>query len=145
MTQELIDKVWNKGKSAEDADHKFESTTDEVVPAKLYRTSRENTNMAWEVDHIFPKQILQNLGVPQDKIDDLKNLRPLQHSNNESKGTLYPDYTKVMQWDENRQYNVPCKKSVTVSDDTQRVLEKLYAPYLNGKTLVQVAKEYNKQ
>ena len=121
--------------------NRFERT--DVTPAKMCHSKHQNTDMAWEVDHIFPEQILQELGVPQNLIDDNRNLRPLHHSNNESKGTLYPDYRKIKQWDESSQSNVDCDVSVHVSSDKQDELQKLYAPYLNGRTLVDIAKAYN--
>lgn len=143
MNQDLVNKVWAKGKPAEDDDHKYESVTDGIKPAKMYRYSRKNTNMAWEVDHIFPKKILEELGVPEELINHIDNLRPLQHSNNEAKGDLFPSYNKSVCWDSERQMNASYKRNVAITEDTISKLQTLFAPYLNGKTLEQVAKEYN--
>lgn len=116
-----------------------------IIPAKLYHDSRQNSNMAWEVDHVFPKEILKGLGVPEDLIDDELNLRPLHHSNNESKGALFPSYEKVVCWDEQQQKNIQRKQSVCIKDEKIKELENLYKNYLNGKSLVEIAADYNKK
>lgn len=143
-----IDKeqVWNKGQMVpnEGEEYKYESTTDDVKPAKLYKHSRENTQMAWEIDHIFPRQILEKLGVPLELIDHIDNLRPLHHSNNESKGTLFPNYTKVVEWNEVLGKNVPIRKNVSITEKTVKRLNNLYKDYLDGYSLEQIAKAYNR-
>lgn len=141
------DKVWNKGNNVagESDSYKYELTTDDVTPAKLYKSSRENTPMAWEVDHIFPQKILEKLGVPQDMIDHIDNLRPLHHSNNEAKGTQFPNYQKTVCWDEARKENVSCNQSVRIADETIERLNNLYKEYLGGYTLEQIAEAYNRK
>lgn len=140
----LDDIAWEKGVVIEgEPDHRYEKT--DSTPAKMYKHMRRNTDMAWEVDHIFPKVILEELNVPQNLIDHEDNLRPLHHSNNEAKGSLFPSYKKKVCWDANKQKNVPCNLNVTITPETIKKLQKLYAPYLGGKFLTDIAKEYNKR
>lgn len=145
ISKEKAEKVWSMRKRAEDDEHGYECVDDGIIPAKLYHDSRLNSNMAWEVDHIFPEVILKELGVPEDLIDDELNLRPLHHSNNESKGTQFPSYEKVVCWDEKQQKNVPCNQSVFIKDEKIKELEDLYKDYLDGKTLNKIAAEYNRK
>lgn len=142
MTDKKREEVWQMGRVIpNEPNNRFERT--DVEPVKICHSKHQNTDMAWEVDHIFPEQILKELGVPQELIDDNRNLRPLHHSNNESKGTLYPYYTKIKNWDNTAQANIDCSIDVHVSADKQNDLQKLYAPYLNGRTLVDIARAYN--
>lgn len=53
---------------------------------------RDDDFFGWEVDHIVPKSLLEDNGVPQELIDDFRNLRPLNWRNNVSKGNDYPEY-----------------------------------------------------
>lgn len=145
ISKEKVEKVWSMRKRAEDDEHGYERVDDGITPAKLYHGSRQDSNMAWEVDHIYPEAILEELGVPEDLIDDLLNLRPLHHSNNESKGTLFPSYVKVVCWDDKQQKNVPCKQSVDIKVEKIKELEDLYKDYLGGRSLEEIAAEYNKK
>lgn len=144
ISKEKVENVWSMRKRAEDDEHGYERVDDGIIPAKLYHGSRKNSDMAWEVDHIFPEDILKKLGVPEDLIDNELNLRPLHHSNNESKGTKFPSYEKVVCWDEGQQKNVSCKQNVQITVEKIKELENLYKDYLNGKSLEEIAEEYNK-
>lgn len=63
---------------------------EDICGAIMEREAQENTNTSWEVDHIFPEANLKIIGVSQDKIDDDRNLQPLNAANNSSKGKDYP-------------------------------------------------------
>lgn len=54
--------------------------------------------MAWEVDHIFPYEILEFFCVPKNVINRTENLRAMHHSNNSSKGISFPTYTSRIKW-----------------------------------------------
>ena len=78
----------------------------------------------WEVDHICPKAILVSRGFKEEVIDDLRNLRPLQHENNASKGDDYPSYT-AMVMSEGRK-NIRKENNLTVNAITRRIIDELY-------------------
>ncbi|MBR3647261.1 MAG: hypothetical protein IKN59_02605 [Paludibacteraceae bacterium] len=78
----------------------------------------------WEIDHIFPKSRLEKMGFSAELIDNLHNLRPIQHSNNESKNDDYPSYTAVVTSDGNK--NIYREASLTVNDTTRNLLSQLY-------------------
>lgn len=84
--------VWEKG---------------EVIPGKDPRRFRndpcgdimewdkygdDQSPFGWEIDHTYPKGKLEKLGVPDELIHDLRNLRPMQASNNATKSDDYPVY-----------------------------------------------------
>ncbi len=78
----------------------------------------------WEVDHVYPKSKLEELGVSLDLIDNICNLRPMQHSNNESKGDDYPSYTAAVTAEGNK--NVYRAASLTVNEATRTKVSKLF-------------------
>lgn len=138
-TDKQLDAVWNKAKDAKgyNKDYKLDP-----VDAMMYRYKRHDTNMAWEVDHIFPKEILEFFEIPIDKIDNLDNLRAMQHSNNESKGLSFPKYSYAKIWDEDMQKNVDESGNATVNDTTIKKLRRLFEPLL-GMTLEEAVDKYN--
>lgn len=78
----------------------------------------------WEIDHIYPKSKLRERGVRMELIDDIRNLRPMQHSNNESKGDDYPSYMCAVTSEGNK--NKYYEGSLTVNEATRNVLAVLY-------------------
>jgi len=78
----------------------------------------------WEIDHIFPQAILQERGISAALIDDLRNLRPIQHENNASKSDDYPSYTAVVTSDDKK--NIYKEASLTVNEATRNLLAQLY-------------------
>ena len=57
-------------------------------------------------------------------IDDVKNLRPLNWKNNESKGNDYPSYQAKITSDGNK--NVEDVYEYTVNEETQKIIEQLF-------------------
>lgn len=90
--------------------------------AYIERDAEADTDNAWEVDHIFPAEILEIMNVPERLIDDPANLRPLHHSNNEAKGILYPEYTAKI-------VGVGQSLLRCISTDRQNALATLYKQY----------------
>ncbi len=50
---------------------------------------------SWEIDHIFPKSVLEKAGVPNDMIDHPTNIRALSSKNNKTKSDNYPWHKKA--------------------------------------------------
>jgi hypothetical protein len=78
----------------------------------------------WEIDHIYPKAKLKERGFSEEQIDDLRNLRPMQHSNNASKGDDYPSYMCSVISEGNK--NINYDGSLTVNEVTRNILAELY-------------------
>lgn len=105
--------------------HWYGDATDgfDACGAYIERDAKADTDNAWEVDHIFPAEILEIMKVPDEMINDPANLRPLHHSNNEAKGIQYPKYTAAI---------VGAGKGLSrcISTDKQTELAKLYNEYI---------------
>ena len=82
----------------------------------------------WEIDHIFPKSKLEEMGFSISLIDDLRNLRPMQHENNASKSIDYPSYMAVVTSDGNK--NIYKDTPLTVNEETRTILAQLYKRWL---------------
>ena len=82
----------------------------------------------WEIDHIYPKVRLEELGVPEVLIYDSRNLRPMNWKNNVSKGSDYPSYTTVVT--AVGSVNVEKKGTRVVNAGVQEDLKDLYKDYL---------------
>ena len=63
-------------------------------------------------------------GYSQKNIDNIDNLRALQHENNASKSDDYPSYTAVVTSEEAE--NVKVTKYLEVNEKKQEMLRKLY-------------------
>ena len=63
----------------------------------------------WEIDHVYPRAKLEARGFSANLIDDLRNLRPMQHSNKASKGDDYPSYMCAVtaEGNKNKYYDGP--------------------------------------
>lgn len=91
--------------------------------AYIERDAAADTDNAWEVDHIFPAEILEIMKVPEQLINNPANLRPLHHSNNEAKGIHYPKYTAAV-------VGKGVNPSRCISRDKQQELARLYNTYI---------------
>lgn len=127
-TKEQLDTAWGKARVAPNRDK--EKYRLDAAGAMIYRDKRENTDMAWEVDHIFPREILEYFRVPEEIINKNDNLRAMHHSNNSSKGISFPRYSSTMKWDENKEKNVDRTGWNKVGDRVMSKLRKLFEPYL---------------
>lgn len=96
--------------------------------AEIHRDAPENSLYSWEVDHIFPDEILKLLDVPEELRDAPENLRPLHHSNNEAKGMHYPIYEAKIVGDGK-------SHRLKINDSRQKTLDGLYGLYINLRKL----------
>ena len=78
----------------------------------------------WEIDHIYQKSRLKERGFKEDAISDIRNLRPMQHQNNASKGDDYPSYTAIITSEGNK--NIEKERNLTVNPATREIIEQLY-------------------
>lgn len=78
----------------------------------------------WEVDHIYPQSLLEERGFDEDAINDIRNLRPMQHENNASKSDDYPSYTAVITSEGNK--NVYKEMNLTVNKVIRDLLNQIF-------------------
>lgn len=87
-----------------------------------------NSDYGWEIDHIYPKMLLKEAGVPEELINNPRNLRAMNWKNNVSKGSEYPSYSTVLTALGNK--NVEKKGTRVVNAGIQEDLKELYKDYL---------------
>ncbi len=78
----------------------------------------------WQIDHVCPRKLLEEKHVDENLWDDLRNLRPMNYTNNHSKGANYPNYTARMKSEGD--INVECEESFTVNQELQDILNQLF-------------------
>lgn len=136
FSEEQLDKIWKKGVKVDkyDPDYVRKDACGAWIIRKLYKD--KTSLFGWDVDHIYPVSKLKSLEVPQEKIDSLKNLRPLNWRNNESKGTDYPHYQSKVKAgskkDENGQeddINVIVEDEKEINYEIQRQITELLKGY----------------
>lgn len=124
------DVIFRKGRKIEglDADEWRMDACDAIICRSSY--GRDDEFFGWEVDHIVPKSLLEESKVPQELIDDFRNLRPFNWRNNLSKGNDYPKYTAAIKSENEGEFNVISSSKRTVNKAKQKELRDLYAQYL---------------
>jgi hypothetical protein len=124
VTEQLKRKVWEKAQSVEG----FNSDMYRKDPCGAWivwdKYGVQDSIYGWEIDHIYPQSKLQKRGFRAEQIDDLRNLRPMQHSNNESKGDDYPSYMCAVTSDGNKNKNY--EGPLIVNEATRNLLAQLY-------------------
>ncbi len=124
MDADTLKMVWEKGQVVEGVDpglFRKDACGAWIVWDKF---GVKDNLYGWEIDHICPKSRLEANGFNSEEIDDLRNLRPLQHQNNASKGDDYPSYTAVVTSD--GKVNIPKESNLTVNAATRRMIAELY-------------------
>ncbi len=80
----------------------------------------------WEIDHVIQQARLEAYGVPDNLIHHLRNLRPMQTSNNTRKSDDYHAYSSA-----NTVNGCEVCRDYEVNNDLQRDLYYLYGEYFN--------------
>ena len=124
ITNQLKRQVWEKGQKVEG----FNPDMYRKDPCGAWivwdKFGALDNLYGWEIDHIFPQATLEKKGFSAILINDLKNLRPMQHDNNASKSDDYPSYTAVVTSDGSK--NIQKDISLTVNEVTRTILAQLY-------------------
>lgn len=120
VTQELLLQVWKKAKVEPGFDENMfrKDACGAWIVWDKYGT--QDNMYGWEIDHIWPEALLKLQDVSQDLIDDIANLRPLQHQNNAAKGDDYPSYTAVVTAEGNK--NIHKEQSLVVNEKVRTLL-----------------------
>ena len=118
-SKEMLDRIWVKGRKAGDLDPK-EYRIDVAGGLMKRRLYGNEGNLGWEGDHVYPKEKLKADKIPEDRWDDLINLRPMNAKNNVAKGEDYPHYKRAVIWDR----SVPKEhKNKAVSEEEKKADE----------------------
>lgn len=124
ITNELKRSVWEKAQIVEG----FNSDMYRKDPCGAWiawdKYGVQDSVYGWEVDHIYPQSLLEERGFDEDAINDIRNLRPMQHENNASKSNDYPSYTAVITSDGNK--NVCKEMNLTVNKVIRDLLNQLF-------------------
>ncbi len=124
ITNQLKQRVWEKGQVV----NGFNPDMYRKDPCGAWiawdKYGVQDNMYGWEIDHIFPQSKLEDMGICISLIDDLRNLRPMQHENNVSKSIDYPSYLAVVTSDGNK--NIYKDASLTVNEETRTVLAQLF-------------------
>lgn len=124
ITNQLKQRVWEKGQVVDG----FNPDMYRKDPCGAWiawdKYGVQDNMYGWEIDHIFPQSKLEDMGICISLIDDLRNLRPMQHENNVSKSIDYPSYLAVVTSDGNK--NIYKDASLTVNEETRTVLAQLF-------------------
>lgn len=125
--QELLDAIWSKGLT--DANYDSDHVRKDACGAWMIREQYGNREspFGWEVDHIYPESKLTAINVPQQVINDLSNLRPLNWKNNDSKQDDYPNYHSTCKAEDD--HNVDCDDEKVVNTKVQACIETLFKDY----------------
>lgn len=127
-TDYAIREVWNKGLDV-DRRNPDEGKLDQAHGKILFSEyGNRESDFGWEIDHIFPEAKLRSAGVPQELIDHIDNLRPMNWQNNIRKSDEFPDYPgKVVFAGKD---NLIVERDYRVRYEIVRKLKELYKGYI---------------
>lgn len=130
LTEELIQLVWEKGLKVEEYDPN--RVRKDACGAWMIRENYGDRDsvFGWEIDHIYPKSRLEKLEVPEDDIDNILNLRPLNWRNNDSKSNNFPIYKASITSEDNR--NILREEELEINESVRQQILSLYSSYLIG-------------
>jgi len=125
FTEQQINEVWEKGRTIPGLDR--DVYRKDAAGAIIKKTDRRvNSQYGWEIDHVFPKAKLKERGIPEDKWDDLINLRPFHADNNRKKSDDYPDYTREKVMNKETHKNITLEKAKIVNPEVQKAINEHY-------------------
>lgn len=125
FSKEQLDEIWRKGRLivGEDPDIFRKDAAGAIIKKDDRRIDSE---YGWEVDHVFPKAKLEERGIPEDRWDDLVNLRPFHAHNNRKKSDNYPDYTREIVMNKESKRNMYHEKGKIVNPEIQKAINANY-------------------
>ena len=127
-TKEMLNSIWNKATVVPgyDPDKYRQDACGAWIINEEYNNRK--SPFGWEVDHIFPESKLLELNVPEELINDIVNLQPLNWLNNTSKGNDYPSYQSKVKADGEK--NIINESQFIVNRNKLLEIKNLYAEYL---------------
>ncbi len=128
ISDQLINECWEKATIAEGYDPQKIRLDACGAWIRRDKYNQQESIFGWDIDHIYPKKILKLKGVPDEAIDNIENLRPLNWMNNLSKGEDYPYYLSAIIANGNK--NKREVNSFEIDGVTQSKLSELFSEYL---------------
>ena len=129
FSDEIVDKVWRKGRTL-DGWNSDEYRLD-AAGAIMVKSHRGTDDIYdWEIDHVLPKAKMQEFGIPEEKWDDIENLRPFNAKNNNRKSDDYPIYTRALVFDESLNRNIESEVERVVNEEVQQAIKDNYGLHL---------------
>lgn len=128
ITTDLVKQVWEQGNVIDGypANMIRQDACGAWIRFDMYGDRR--SVFGWEIDHIYPEKLLQQANVPQEEIDALVNLRPMQWQNNVAKGDNYPQYKSLIVSDDKKNKIEETLREVAA--ETQEILHNAFGKYL---------------
>lgn len=128
LTENIIQQVWEKGIKVNEYDPN--RVRKDACGAWIVREEYGNRDsvFGWEVDHIYPKSKLENIQVPEDSIDNILNLRPLNWRNNDAKSDSFPIYKASITSENNR--NILKDEELEINESVRQHILSFYSSYL---------------
>ena len=124
-SEETIEEVWRKG--IEIPGQNRDIFRKDAAGAIIKKSDRRvNSEFGWEIDHVCPKAQLEEYGIPEERWDDIENLRPFQADNNRKKSDDYPRYTREKAMNEDSFRNEIKKTRMVVNFRVQREIKEHY-------------------
>lgn len=136
FTDEQINEIWEKG--IQDSRFDSNSIRKDACGAWIIknRYNDRNSPFGWEIDHIYPESKLKEKDVPEDLINNIINLRPMNWKNNVSKGSDYPHYQSKFKAEKIKNsdgkefdVNIDCEDEKEINDKIQKQIEELFKGY----------------
>jgi len=125
FSDEQIDRIWRKGIILDGWNpDEYRIDAAGAIMAKSHRGTDDIYD--WEIDHVFPKKKLQEMGIPEDRWNEEDNLRPFNAKNNNKKSDDYPTYTRALVFDEAKRRNIESETGKVVNEDVQRAINRCY-------------------
>ena len=123
VTEDLKKRLWEQAREADGYD-KQKVRLDACNAYMIYDDYGKQTLYGWEIDHVCPVSMLEELGYSEDEINNEQNLRPMNWRNNQSKSDDFPSYTSVVTSEGDK--NVEREESKIVNAPRQQKLKSLY-------------------
>ena len=118
FTQEQIDAAWNNAYAPPEGYDKNLYRLDSCGALIYYPKRGEQTNMGWEIDHIYPREKGGDASII--------NLQAMQHQNNSRKSDAYPTFQCAVRYSELSQKNIDCGDWIIVNDSRRKSLSLVY-------------------
>ena len=127
IDEEKKTRIWNKMPVVEGRDkEKFRlHSCGALIQWDKY--GDRQSDLGWEIDHVVPKALLKDKGVPEEEIDDDENLRPMHWKNNDAKSMDYPEYQTKVTYEDGK--NVEGEWVYEVNESLQKTLQNKYSKY----------------
>lgn len=126
-TETQLEKIWRMAEYISESSEELGIRKDMCGAWIQKEKFGKEDDFGWEVDHIFPKSKALEIGISEEKYNDIINLQPLHHKNNgpEGKGDNYPRFNSKIISKEN--INIETVKEFVISFEKQLEIKLLFS------------------